>query len=55
MCFTESILLTCEIDAWEQRDIMTIDTPNAFVQTDMPAKDVGERIAMKIRGKLVEW
>ena len=29
-CFTESILLTCGIDAWEQQDIMSIDIPNTF-------------------------
>ena len=41
-CFTESILLTCGIDAAEHRDIMTMDIPNAFVQTDMPKKPIGE-------------
>ena len=54
-CFTESILLSCGIDALERRDIMTLDIPNAFVQTDMPRKKVGERIVMKIRGRLVDW
>ena len=34
---------------------MIMDIPNAFVQTDMPKKPVGERIIMKVRGKLVEW
>ena len=54
-CYTESILLTCGVDAAEGRDIMSLDIPNAFVQTDMPEKEVGERIIMKVRGKLVEW
>ena len=54
-CFTESILLTCGIDAYEKRDVMSMDIPNAFVQTDMPQKKVGERIIMKVRGMLVEW
>ena len=54
-CFTESILLTCGIDAYEKRDMMSMDIPNAFVQTEMPQKKVGERIIMKVRGMLVEW
>ena len=54
-CFTESILLTCGIDAYEKRDVMSMDIPNAFVQTEMPQKKVGERIIMKVRGMLVEW
>ena len=54
-CFTESILLTCGIDAAEHQDIITMDIPNAFVQTDMPKKAIGEQISMKIRGRLVSW
>ena len=34
MC--ESILLTAGIEAKQNRDIMTCDIPNAFVQTDIP-------------------
>jgi hypothetical protein len=30
---TESIIITSVIDAKEGRDIMTVDIPNAFVQT----------------------
>ena len=33
---------------------MTADIPNAFVQTDVDKKEVGERIIMKIRGPLVD-
>jgi hypothetical protein len=32
---TESIFLTATIDAEEGRDEMTVDIPNAFVQTDL--------------------
>jgi Reverse transcriptase (RNA-dependent DNA polymerase) len=50
---TESILLTATIDAKENRDIMTADIPNAFVQTDMTSEG-NEKMVMKIRGPLVD-
>ena len=55
---TESLLLTATIDAKEGRDVMTADIPNAFVQIDIDASPDGERVIMKITGKLVnmlEW
>jgi len=52
---TESLFLTCAIDAYEGRDIMSLDIPNAFIQTGMPQKERGERIIMKVSGKLVDW
>ena len=53
---TESILITATLDAKQQRDVMTADIPNAFVQTDIDKKNLvkGERIIMKIRGPLVD-
>ena len=53
---TESILITATIDAKQNRDVMTADIPNAFVQTDVDQKNhiKGERIIMKIRGSLVD-
>ena len=51
---TESIMLTAVIEAKEERDVMTADIPNAFVQTDVDAKQPGERIIMKIKGVLVD-
>ena len=51
----ESIMLTSAVDAYEQRDVMTCDIPNAFIQTEAPRKDKGERIIMKVRGRLVDW
>jgi hypothetical protein len=32
---TESVLLTCTIDAFEGRDIATVDIPGAFLQAEM--------------------
>ena len=33
---TESVMLTSFIDAYEQRDVMTADVPNAFIQARLP-------------------
>ena len=51
---TESILITCVIDAKQGRDVMTCDIPNAFVQTELEIAVEGKRIIMKIRGQLVD-
>ena len=51
----ESLLLTATIDAKENRDIMTNDLPNAFIQTLIPEPKEGEeRVIMKITGVLVD-
>ena len=52
---TESIKLLLAVDAQEDRDALSMDFPNAFIQTLMHPKDDGERVIMKIRGKLVDW
>ena len=50
----ESVLLTATIDAYEGRDVMVLDIPNAFIQADMPEPKEGEeRVMMKITGVLV--
>jgi Reverse transcriptase (RNA-dependent DNA polymerase) len=52
---TESIMLLATIDAYEGRDVMTADVPNAFIQTRMPEVKEGEdRVIMKITGVLVD-
>ena len=50
----EAILITGVIEAKEDRDIMTLDIPNAFLQTDILKSDSGERTIMKFRGILVD-
>ena len=51
----EGILLTLTIDAHENRDVMSADVPNAFIQTEMPEIKQGEeRVMMKITGVLVD-
>jgi hypothetical protein len=49
---TKSILLTATIDAEEGRDVMTVDIPNAFVQTKLDNNQ--EKVIMKICGILVD-
>ena len=51
----EGLMLSMCIDASEERDIMTADVPNAFVQTDMPDTNPGDdRVIMKIEGILAD-
>ena len=43
------------VDSFEERDVMTCDIPNAFIQAEMPEIWDGEkRIMMKIQGILVD-
>lgn len=43
------------IDAKEERDVMSCDIPNAFIQAKMPVVKKGdERVIMKITGVLVD-
>jgi hypothetical protein len=49
---TESVLLSCIIDAEEGRDVAVIDIPNAFIQT--PVEDEKDMAFIKIRGVLVD-
>jgi len=52
----EGIINTCVIDAHEERDVMSVDIPNAFIQTHMPDIEKGkERTTMKITGILVDY
>jgi hypothetical protein len=49
---TESVLLTCILDAKEERDVAVIDIPNAFIQTRV--EDEKDMTIIKIRGTLVD-
>jgi len=49
---TEAVILTGVIDAKQNRDVMTLDIPNAFVQTEIPEGE--EKIIIKIRRALVD-
>ncbi len=48
----EAVMLTCVIDALEERDVAVVDIPNAFVQTVV--KDEKHRVIVCIRGPLVD-
>ncbi len=47
-------MLTCVIDAQEDRDIAVVDIPNAFVQTVVDEEDAEHRVIVCIRGPLVD-
>ena len=46
---TESVMISCTIDAHEERDVATIDVPGAFMQADMD-----DTVYMRIEGKMAE-
>jgi hypothetical protein len=48
---TESVLLTCTIDAQEGRELAIIDIPNAFIQTR--AERPEDQVIIRLRGLLV--
>eukprot|EP00980_Cylindrotheca_fusiformis_P027708 scaffold22393_cov98-Cylindrotheca_fusiformis.AAC.2 len=50
----ESVLaLTAAIDAHEGRDVMVTDVPTDFIQADLPEREYGQRVFMKITGVMV--
>ena len=49
---TESVLLSCAIDARENRDVAVIDIPNAFIQTTV--QDEKDKVVIRIRGLVVD-
>ena len=48
----EAVLLSCIIDAEEERDVAVIDIPNAFIQTQV--EDEKDMAFIKINGVLVD-
>jgi Reverse transcriptase (RNA-dependent DNA polymerase) len=49
---TNALMLSCIVDAHEERDVMTIDIPNAFIQTKV--ENPTDRALIKIKGLLVD-
>ncbi|CAJ1945823.1 unnamed protein product [Cylindrotheca closterium] len=49
----EAIMITCVIDVYEGRDMMSLEISNAFIQTQM-TMDAKSRVMMKITGLLVD-
>ncbi len=50
----EAVMLTCVIDAQEERDVEVVDIPNAFVQTVVSEEDAEHCVVVRIRGPLVD-
>ena len=50
---TESILMIATIDAKQGRDVMEVDVPSVFVQTEIPPNERIEKIIMKIKGYIL--
>ncbi len=50
----KAVMLTCVIDAHEDRDIAVVDIPNVFVQTVDDKKDADHCVIVRIRGPLVD-
>jgi hypothetical protein len=50
--YLEAVLLTCIVDANENRDVTIVDIPNAFVQTIV--EDKKDKALICIRGPLVD-
>jgi arginine deiminase len=46
---TEALILTCVIDAIEERNVATCDIPGAFMRSDMKGK-----VVMKLEGVMAE-
>ena len=49
---TEAVLLSCIIDAEEERDVAVIDIPNAFIQTRV--ENEKDMVYIRVRGILVD-
>ena len=50
---TEALMTTAIIDAKQNRGVITLDKPNAFVQTPVPKSE--EKVIMRITGLLVDY
>ncbi len=47
-------MLTCVIDAQDDRDVAVVDIPDAFVQTVVDEEDAEHHVIVRIRGSLVD-
>jgi hypothetical protein len=52
--YNESIMLTAVVDATEERDVATVDIPNAFVQTVVADEEEDYRVIVRLRGRIVD-
>ena len=47
-----ALMMTCVIDAAEERDVATVDIPGAFLQTDQPDGGNDEEVHVMIEGQM---
>jgi len=52
--FLESIILTSVTEAHEGRDVMTADTPSAFVQTELEKGPDQKKIIVRLQGAVAK-
>jgi hypothetical protein len=45
------LIMTCVIDAYEKRDVATVDIPGAFLQTKMPSD---KKVHVVLEGRIAE-
>jgi hypothetical protein len=50
----EAVMLTCVINAQEDRNVAMVNIPNGFVQTVMSEEVAAHRVTVRIRGPLVD-
>ena len=52
---SDAVMLTCDVDANENRDVAIVDILNAFVQTVV--EDEKDRACIRIRGRhwIISW
>lgn len=52
--YAESVIITCIIDAKEERDVAIADMPNAFFQTKIADEDAEHCIIVRLQGAVVD-
>ena len=50
----EAVMLTCVVNAQEERDVAVVNVPNAFAQTVVSEDDKEHQVIVRIRGPLVD-
>jgi hypothetical protein len=54
MVSAEAVMLTCIIDAAEDKDIVVVDIPNTIAQTVVSEEDAEHHVIVCVRGPLVD-
>ena len=54
MAYTEAVIITCVIEAKENRDVATADCPNAFCNVIITDEDAQHCVIVRLRGVVVD-